>query len=80
MLIVFQGMPFTTPLETVFDKQSVAEVFVCDFIGERAPPVGVGCGIGRLDRDRTIAAVSDAGVIQGVDVDGHAPCVCRNLG
>ena len=72
MLVVLHATPAATPAETVRFERLFAKVVVIDFVGELFASVHIVSGRGRTD-----ARSFDTGVLQRVDVDGHAEGMLR---
>ena len=72
MLIVFHAAPVSSPTEAEGLENLLAEVGFVDFVGEIFSSVHIVGGSCWLN-----GGTSDAGVLQGVDVDSHAEGVSR---
>lgn len=72
MLVVLYAAPVATPTETERIKRLFAEIFFVNLVWEVLASVHiVYCCRG------SNARASDAGVLQGVDVDGHSKGMLR---
>ena len=72
VLIIFLGAPIAAPRKAVRLEETIAEITLSNLIGMILAAVGILLACCRLDESGTVAALADAGVIEWVDVDGHA--------
>ena len=74
MLIIFAGIPVTTPGEAVFLKELVAEIVFIDFISKGLGTVSIDFTASR--RNVSFSGFSfvkdNIGVVEGIDVNGTA--------
>ena len=75
MLEVLAGSPGAAPLESVLDEKAAAEVVLVDSVGEGTGAVAVGFACGWLHEEGAVLAAFVVGIVEGVDVNGHAPCM-----
>ena len=68
MLEVLAAVPLATPLESVADEETVAEVALVDFVWEGLSAVAVGSTRCGLYEAGAVAAVDVIGVVEGIDV------------
>ena len=79
MLVVLEGTPRASPLETVLGEEAVAEVTLGNLILERLAAIDVWTSSRRLDEQGAVLPSFYAGVVEGIDVDCHSQRVIREF-
>lgn len=74
MLIIFAGIPVTTPGEAVFLKKLIAEIVFIDLIGKdfRAVSIDFTAGWGNVSFSGFSFVKDNIGIVEGIDVNGTA--------
>ena len=72
MLVVLYIVPVAAPGKAMFDKEPVAQVFLCNFVGKAQVSVGIGQGRGGGDLFGAILRVGNVRIVQGIDVNSQA--------
>ena len=80
MLVVLTRSPVTAPLEACLSKETEAEVFVVNLIGEVPRAVAICLGSGGLDEPRTVIKIPIIGVVKRIDINGQSTGMLRQLG
>ena len=80
MLIVLDGLPVATPLETMLYKESVAEVAFRNLILELLTAVNIGLACSRLYQECAILLAAHTGVIERIDVNSQEIGRIRSMG
>ena len=77
MLIVLEGAPCPTPLETMLDEETIAEVLFCNLIFKRLAAIDIRTCSRRLDEQGAILPSFYTGIVKWIDVDSHAQGMIR---
>ena len=72
MLVILEGAPCPTPLKTMLDEETIAEVTLRDFILERLAAIDIRTRGRRLDEQGAILPSFYTGIVKWIDVDSHA--------
>ena len=80
MLEVLARSPVTTPLEACLSKETEAEVFVINLIGEVPRAVAIWLASGGLDDPRTVIKVPIVGIVKRIDINGQSTGMLRQFG
>ena len=78
MLIVLEGAPCPTPLETMLDEETIAEVLFCNLIFKRHAAIDIRTCSRRLDEQGAILPSFYTGIIEWIDVDVLLACIERS--
>ena len=79
MLVVFLGIPVTSPTETMLYEETIRKVASSYFIGEQGPAIDIRLSRRRLHLERAVLLARDAGIVERIDVDGHSAGMLRQL-
>ena len=79
MLIVLEGAPCPTPLETMLGEETIAEVLFCNLIFKRLAAIDIRTCSRRLDEQGAILPSFYTGIVKWIDVDSHAQRMIRQF-
>ena len=79
MLVVLDGAPVASPLETVLDEKAVTKIVLRNPIGKLLRTVDIGLACSGLDKYGTVFLPADTGVIERVDIDSKTTSMVREF-